>query len=104
MKDRIKAQSCSQKFRRLADPERLKIIQCLQAGPHSVGALAQALGTELANVSHHLKVLSGAGFLNRKKRGKNVIYSLNPEIFSEQKKQDVLNFGCCQIVLPGHQK
>jgi DNA-binding transcriptional ArsR family regulator len=98
MKDKLKSKTCSQSLKSLADPERLKLIECLQAGPRSVGELAAKLGAELANVSHHLGVLYDAKLVARKRKGKSILYSLNPQVFSGGKK-DVLELGCCRVLL-----
>jgi DNA-binding transcriptional ArsR family regulator len=96
MTDNLKAESCSRYLKSLADPERLKIVEHLQAGPLTVGELATALKSELANVSHHLSVLRAAKLVCTQRKGKHMHYSLNPELFSNG---DALNFGCCKVVL-----
>jgi ArsR family transcriptional regulator len=80
----------------LADPDRLKIIQCLQRGPKNVSQLAELLDAEIANVSHHLGVLRHAGLVHDEKQGKFVLYSLAPEIIQGG---DVLDLGCCRLQL-----
>ena len=100
MKDDLKAKTCSQFFKGLADPERLKIVERLQDGPSTVSELTLALHSELANVSHHLSVLRKYHLVCTKRNGKNILYSLNPTVFSRQKNsRHSLNFGCCEVVL-----
>ena len=60
MEDRLQSESCARSLKALADPDRLKIIQFLQHGPHNVSQIAEALQREVANVSHHLGVLRNA--------------------------------------------
>jgi ArsR family transcriptional regulator, cadmium/lead-responsive transcriptional repressor len=63
-------------FRGLADPTRLAILENLLDGERSVGEIAQATETSLANVSAHLACLTGCGLVQGEKRGKYVYYHL----------------------------
>jgi ArsR family transcriptional regulator len=104
MDDRLQSTQCARVLKALADPERLKIVQCLQAGPKNVGELSALLAQELANVSHHLGVLRHAGLVLDEKRGKFVIYSLHPDVFRPKERgqaADVLDLGCCRLELGG---
>ena len=104
MRDRLKSKECARSLRAIADPERLKIIQCLQNGPKNVGEVAELLGTELANVSHHLGVLRSAGLVCDDRQGKYVVYSLHPDIFRPKgpgEPVDCLDLGCCRLELTG---
>ncbi len=102
MDDQLQSNRCAELLKALAEPGRLKIVQCLQAGPLSVSEVAEQLDEELANVSHHLGILRRAGFLTHKKRGKNVIYSLSPDVYvraSQTTGLDVIDLGCCRLEL-----
>ena len=102
MKDHLQSDECARRLKALADPERLKIIQCLQGGPKSVSALSDLLGADIANVSHHLGVLRHAGLVRDEKQGKFVVYSLHPDIFRPKDRRrplHVLDFGCCRLEL-----
>lgn len=104
MRDRLKSKECARSLRALADPERLKIVQCLQEGPKNVGELAVLLKVELANVSHHLGVLRATGLVKDCKQGKYVIYSLHPDVFRRKgpdEPVDCLDLGCCRLELTG---
>ena len=103
MRDRLKSSECSKYLRAVADPERLKIIQCLQAGDRTVGAIARELGSSVANVSHHLKLLRSAGLARPRRQGRFVSYSLAPKIIRRATKSRlaVLDFGCCRLELGG---
>ena len=79
MHDKLESRECARYLRALADPERLKIVQCLQSGPKNVGEISTLLEQELANVSHHLGVLRHAGLVQDAKDGKFVIYRLHPD-------------------------
>ena len=60
----------------LADPKRLMIIYELEAGPKSVGELADRLGLKQSNTSQHLAVLRKAGVITPDRQGNIVYYSL----------------------------
>jgi DNA-binding transcriptional ArsR family regulator len=102
MHDELQSTECARRLKALADPERLKIIQLLQGGPKNVSTLAELLGSDIANVSHHLGVLRHAGLLRGEKKGKFVVYSLHPDIFRPKapgQAADVLDLGCCRLEL-----
>ncbi len=61
MNDKLESDRCARLLRAMADPERLKIVQCLRDGPKNVSEIAELLGEEVVNVSHHLGVLRNAG-------------------------------------------
>ena len=66
-------------FKTLADRNRLRIINILlRAGgePVCVCEFQPTLGISQPTVSHHLKQLTDAGFLEREKRGSFAYYSL----------------------------
>jgi ArsR family transcriptional regulator len=95
---------CARALKALADPDRLKIIQCLQDGPKNVSQLAQLLRIEVANASHHLGVLRHARLVLDQKEGKFVIYSLHPDVFRPEgpgQAPSVADLGCCRLELNG---
>lgn len=94
-------QQCASRLKALADPDRLRIVNCLLAGPKNVSQLAQALGEDLVKVSHHLGVLRHAGVVQTERDGKFVIYRLDPEIAAEGTGDvKTLDLGCCRLDLP----
>ena len=104
MRDRLRSKECARLLRALADPQRLKIIQCLQTGAKNVSELSALLAAGLANVSHHLKVLRAAGLVCDSKQGKFVVYSLSPRVFRPKGPSDAadaLDLGCCRLELTG---
>jgi ArsR family transcriptional regulator len=104
MRDRLQSKDCARLLKALAEPERLKIIQCLQTGAKNVSKLSALLGTELANVSHHMRVLRHAGLVCDDKQGKFVVYSLNPAFFRPKGPSDTadaFDLGCCRLELTG---
>ncbi len=70
-------------FRALSEPTRLAILQELKAGPKTVNELVEAVGLSQANVSKQLSVLREVGFLDRKQRGTQAIYSIGDEMVME---------------------
>jgi ubiquinone/menaquinone biosynthesis C-methylase UbiE len=63
-------------FQALADPTRLRILALLRIMELSVGELAQILGQSQPRVSRHLKILSDAEVLERRKEGSWVFLTL----------------------------
>jgi DNA-binding transcriptional ArsR family regulator len=66
----------AERFRALAEPARLHIMQALRGREQTVGELVEATGFGTANVSKHLQLLHGAGFVTRRKEGLYVYYGL----------------------------
>lgn len=66
----------AERLRALAEPARLQILQALQAGERTVTELVETTGLGQANVSKHLQLLLGAGFVSRRKDGLFTRYRL----------------------------
>lgn len=65
----------------LADPARLRLLSIVAASENTeacVCDLIEPVGLSQPTVSHHLKVLTTAGFLTRSKRGTWAYYALVP--------------------------
>jgi DNA-binding transcriptional ArsR family regulator len=67
------------RFRVLADPTRIKLLDRLHRGEASVQELTVAIGSTQQNVSKHLGVLLQAGFVGRRKVGNYAYYSIVDE-------------------------
>ena len=63
------------RFRVLAEPTRIKILDSLRQGPATVSELTEATGSSQQNVSKHLNVLHGVGMVSREKNGNYVRYA-----------------------------
>lgn len=66
------AEALASSLKALADPARLRILSMVAAhadGEACVCDLTEPLGLSQPTVSHHLRVLVEAGFLEREKRG-----------------------------------
>ena len=66
----------AERFRALAEPARLHIMNVLRSGERTVGELVEATGLGTANVSKHLQLLHAAGFVTRRKDGLYVYYGI----------------------------
>jgi DNA-binding transcriptional ArsR family regulator len=67
----------AERFRALADPNRLHLLQLFVRKDRGVNELAEAAGLNIANTSKHLAILCKAGLIRRRKEGTRVIYSLD---------------------------
>jgi DNA-binding transcriptional ArsR family regulator len=68
------AELIARRFRLLAEPTRVKLLDRLHGGEASVQELAEAVGTTQQNVSKHLAALADASILGRRKQGNYVYY------------------------------
>jgi ArsR family transcriptional regulator len=84
------------KFKALADPHRLNILNFLLEPIQSCCSrdegvcacdLEAFLGLSQPAVSHHMKILVQAGFVSSEKRGKWVYYELLPATFVELREE-----------------
>jgi ArsR family transcriptional regulator len=75
------AEQLAATMKALADPARLRLLSIVAASPNSeacVCDLIEPVGLSQPTVSHHLKVLTNAGFLTRSKRGTWAYFALVP--------------------------
>lgn len=75
------ANDVARTFKALADPTRVRIISMVAAHADQeacVCDLQEPLGLSQPTVSHHLKILTTAGFLTRSQRGSWAYYRLVP--------------------------
>src|SRR5262245_56904437 len=71
------AEALASRFRALGDPGRLRLLSFLAAQPGGeacVCNLIAPLGLSQPTVSHHLRVLTDAGLLDRERRGTWMYY------------------------------
>ena len=70
------------RFRVLADPLRLALLQALGEAERTVQELTEAIGSSQANTSKHLGILLRAGLVARRKEGLFVYYrAADPDVF-----------------------
>jgi DNA-binding transcriptional ArsR family regulator len=66
----------AERFKALAEPSRLDILNSLKQGERTVTEILEATGLGQANVSKHLQHLHTAGFVERRKQGTTTCYRL----------------------------
>jgi ArsR family transcriptional regulator len=79
--ERADAERLAAVLKAFADPARLRLLSLIQStrqGEASVSDLTASLGLSQPTVSHHLRILTEAGLLEREKRGVWVYYRLVP--------------------------
>jgi DNA-binding transcriptional ArsR family regulator len=64
------------RFKALAEPTRLEILNALRDRERTVGDLVEETGLGQANVSKHLQLLHALGFVTRRKDGLFVYYGM----------------------------
>jgi len=73
------AEMLAARFRVLAEPMRIKLLDRLRDGSATVHELHAAVGGTQQNVSKHLAVLRGAGLVARTKQGTFARYAIADE-------------------------
>jgi len=82
-----------QVFKALSDPTRRRVLQLLQSGPMSAGALCQHFGVSKPTMSAHFSVLKEADLVHAEKAGKSVIYHLKLSVLEEALLGFARSFG-----------
>jgi ArsR family transcriptional regulator len=81
--DQADAERLAGVLKALAEPNRLRLVSMIAAnapaGATCVCDLIEPVGLSQPTVSHHLKVLTDAGLLEREQRGKWAYYTLVPD-------------------------
>ncbi len=78
----------ARRFRLLGEPVRLRLLQVLESGEHTVNELVEELQGNQPNVSRHLTALFDGGLVKRRKDGISIYYSV----------ADPVVFKLCEIV------
>lgn len=69
-------------FKALADPTRLKILECAKNGEKCICEIIPVTGKSQPNVSQHLKILKNTGLIHERKDGTNIlVQAANEDIF-----------------------
>ena len=63
-------------FKALAHPARVRVLELLAEGEHTMGALAELSGLEPSHLSQHVTQLRRAGIVDSRRAGTSVICSL----------------------------
>lgn len=80
MHDREEFDNCANQMRALADPLRLRLVTRLFKGRCNVSQLCEMVDENIANVSRNLQILRHARIVVVEREGRNLIYSLHPDI------------------------
>jgi ArsR family transcriptional regulator len=78
--EREEAQRLADMLKAIADPTRLQLLRLIERTPDGeacVCDLTECLGLRQPTVSHHLKIMTEAGLLDRERRGTWAWYSVN---------------------------
>jgi len=87
---------CVQQLKVLADTTRLSVLQILMDSPQYVWELNRVLNLEQSLLSHHLKILRNAGFVEATREGKAVLYHLAPNLQQTGTSKEI-DLGCCSL-------
>ncbi len=87
---------CAERLRMLGDPTRLKILQLLQDRSHTPGEMCKMLNLPANLLSHHLKVLREAGFVEARRDGRVLRYRLVHPM-AETDGRLAIDLGCCRL-------
>ena len=91
------AEALAERFKALADPARVRIVNALARAGEPVCAceFEPALGLSQPTVSHHLRKLTDAGLLDREQRGKWAYFSLKRDAVEKLAAVADLKGACC---------
>lgn len=73
----------SRVFHALGDPTRRGILERLSSGEATVGELSEPFDISAPAISQHLRVLEGAGLIERSTRAQWRVCSIHPEAFDD---------------------
>jgi ArsR family transcriptional regulator, arsenate/arsenite/antimonite-responsive transcriptional repressor len=92
------ATATAELFKALADPARVRIVNCLATAgePVCVCELIEPVGLAQPTVSHHLKKLLDAGLVEREQRGKWAYYTLKRDAVETLAAVADLKGVCCR--------
>lgn len=100
MKQQQEFKDCSVRLKALADPTRLRLVQYLYNRESGVTNLCEVTGLNIVKVSHHLQVLKRAEIVTTERRGKEIFYTLHPDLVDGKSAGcPALDFGCCLFEL-----
>ncbi|BAY30678.1 ArsR family transcriptional regulator [Nostoc carneum NIES-2107] len=87
---------CARQLKVLADTTRLSVLKILMEGPQHVGELNSVLKLEQSLLSHHLKILRDAGFVEARRDGKAVLYHF-VSTHRQNNTGKAIDLGCCLL-------
>lgn len=89
----------AERFKVLAEPARLQLLQALMRGERSVSQLTEATGLSQANVSKHLQLLLGHALVARRKEGLFAFYRL-----ADESVLQLCELVCSQLATSTHER
>lgn len=85
-------EAVADRFKVLAEPARLAVLNALRDRPMNVTSLIDETGLNQANLSKHLRLLYLYGFLGRERHGSYIYYSL-----ADRSVFDLCDIMCGQL-------
>jgi ArsR family transcriptional regulator, zinc-responsive transcriptional repressor len=79
----------AQSFKALSDPTRLRILNLLLTGEHSVNDIADKLSLLQSTVSHQLRFLKNVRLVRFRREGTTIYYSTDDEHVIDLLKQSI---------------
>jgi DNA-binding transcriptional ArsR family regulator len=70
----------ARRFRMLGEPMRLRILQVLERGEHTVQDVVEMVRGNQSNISRHLLALRDAGLVGRRQAGTQAFYSISDPV------------------------
>ena len=70
-------------FQALSDATRRQILRLLRARDLTAGEIAAEFDISKPSISHHLNILKQADLISDRRKGQNIVYSLNTSVFEE---------------------
>ncbi len=74
--DRPLSEIKAELFKALANPARIRILELLVDGEHTVGQMAPLVGLESSHLSQQLAILRRAHLVTTRKEGPRVVYAI----------------------------
>lgn len=101
--DSLPVEHAASAFAALGSEQRLLVLrQLVRAGPDglTIGDLGQRAGVTGSTLTHHLKILTGAGLVTQEKRGRSTICG-TADMATMQALSEYLLSECCADCAPG---
>jgi ArsR family transcriptional regulator len=70
-------------FVALSDPTRRAVLRMLRQGSRPAGDIADAFELSKPTMSHHLRVLKGAGLVRAERQGTSIVYTLQSNVVED---------------------
>ena len=72
-------------FQALSEETRVRVVEMLTKEKRCACQILEKLEISQPTLSHHMRILSGAGLVTTEKRGKWVFYGINEAVFADLK-------------------